>query len=236
MAGGNHNPKQAVVRTDVERIVRQVLAEIAGGKPVAQSSATSNGAGDLVVSKRVVSLADVEGRLTGVTRVIVERGAVFTPAARDELKQHGVSIASAVRAGIKQAKLRIGLAAAETKYDAKAFIAALATDGFEVETLKENCLPGTIDKLCCRVKHDGVGLLITSSAAAALCLANRQSGVRAALAVNVAAVEGAVSAIGANLLVVDPAGKSLFELRQIVRQWLRGGRPACPAALETLLG
>jgi hypothetical protein len=41
----------------------------------------------LVLTSKVVSLAEVEGKLKDVSRLVVTRGAVFTPTARDELRK-----------------------------------------------------------------------------------------------------------------------------------------------------
>ncbi len=182
MAPGAFNSKQA----DVERIVRQVLAELAGRDAGTAVPASS----DLVVTGRVVSLADLEGRLSGVTRVVVERGAVFTPAARDELNGRGVTVASAVRGNEPTtANDTISLGCVETKYDAEPLVAAVTKDGIRVERITETDLSAMVDTLCERAMNRGFGLLITGLAAAAVCLANRQTGVRAAAANDVATLE-----------------------------------------------
>ena len=49
------------------------------------------------------------------------------------------------------------------------------------------------------------GVLLTSQAAAAVCLANRRRGVRATMGYSLASAAAATAAIGANLLVLDPA-------------------------------
>lgn len=67
-----------------ERIVREVLrrlAEMGIGVTAAPSEAA-----ELVLADRVVALATLAGRLTGVQRVVVGMRAVVTPAARDELR------------------------------------------------------------------------------------------------------------------------------------------------------
>ena len=69
-----------------------------------------------------------------------------------------------------------------------------------------------------------MGVLLTGEAAAALCLANRRRGIRAALGSSVASIETAIASIGANLLIIDPAGQSAFVLRQLLRTWTRGRR------------
>ena len=69
------------------------------------------------------------------------------------------------------------------------------------------------------------GNLITDIPAAAVCLANRQRGVRAALGYSLAAVSEAVNMIAANLLVIDPRSRSLHEMRRFTRELVRAGRP-----------
>jgi len=71
--------------------------------------------------------------------------------------------------------------------------------------------------------------------AAAVALANRKPGVRAALVCNVAEIDRAAGSLSPNLLVIDPLGRSVFELRGLVRHWLRHPEPACPAALAQYL-
>jgi hypothetical protein len=46
----------------------------------------------MTVTDRVVALSAIEGRLDGVRRVVVDRRAVVTPAARDALKEKGVEL------------------------------------------------------------------------------------------------------------------------------------------------
>jgi ribose 5-phosphate isomerase RpiB len=227
MAGGGANTRQ---RAAIERLVRQVIAELqAGAKQTAAS-------GELVLSGRVVTLADVEGRLNGVTRVVVERGAVFTPSARDELRHKGVTIASAVRPAKRLQNRRVAIAVSETRFEPAALVAALATEKIEIERLPNVGLVMVVDEMCDTVVKSGIpGVLLTERAAGALCLANRQRGVRAALATNASAVSEVLRDVAANLLVVDPRGKSTFELRQIVRQLVHHSG-ACPTDLAARLG
>ena len=63
---------------DVERVVREVLAELgAVGESRAQEC---HNTGDLVVNARVVTMAEVAGRLESARRLVVPRKAVVTPA------------------------------------------------------------------------------------------------------------------------------------------------------------
>jgi hypothetical protein len=228
-----HSIANSSRRKDVECIVRQVLAELGG----AGRSASTNGesGGELVLISKVVSLAQLEDRLGGVSRVVVPRGAVFTPAARDLLRKHQVAIASAVAADEATSPL-LALAVAESNFRVSPLVAALAAEGMSLERVSPSGLLEVIDELCDRVARRGqLGLLLTGQTAAALCLANRQRGVRAGLGTSVEAVVKTVETIAATLLVIDPERMSLFELRRMASEFARLGRQSCPQALRERL-
>lgn len=214
-------------RAEVERIVRAVLSEL-NVPPRYTRPAESNERDSertLVLISKVVSLAEVEGKLKDVSRLVVPRGAVFTPSARDELRRFAVAVASATGAP-QAAKLKVVLATAETSFDPAALVAALIGEGTVVERLPQGELTTAVDTLTRKVVVDKqLGLLITDMPAAALCLTNRQRGVRAVLAHSLAAVSEAVDMIAANLLVIDPRSRSLYELRRLTRELIRAGRP-----------
>lgn len=233
--GGNHQRAQA----DIERIVRQVLAELTSGSkasailPAEQALRTGD---ELAVDRKVVSLADVEGRLKGVTRVVAPRGAVFTPAARDELRKYGVTVASAVTAKSAAPVRRVLLGVAESAYEPASLAAALTAEGIGVERLPKVGLTSVVDELSEQIFKSGErGLLITTHTAVAVCLANRHHGVRAVLGGSARATADAVAAVGANLVVVDANGKSLFELRSMTRHLVQGAG-ICPPAWKDRLG
>lgn len=232
--GGNNK----LAQVDIERIVRQVLAELMGSTPqaatFAEQSARPND--ELAIDRKVVSLADVEGRLKGVTRVVAPRGAVFTPAARDELRKHGVAVASTATATHAATARRVLLAVVENVYEPASLTAALTAEGIGVERLPKVELTGVVDQLSEQIFTSGErGLLITAHTAAAVCLANRHHGVRAVLGNSARATAEAVTAVGANLLVIDATGKSLFELRSMTRHLVLG-QSVCPPAWKDRLG
>jgi len=213
---------------EVEQIVRAVLSELNGSSASGARSAESDRQETertLVLTSKVVSLAEVEGKLKDVSRLVVPRGAVFTPAARDELRKFAVAVASATD-GKTSARVRLVLTAAETKFEPTALAAALAGEGIAVDRVAAGDLTSAVDTLTRKVVVDKLlGLLITDMPAAALCLANRQRGVRAALGHSLAAVIEAVNMIAANLLVIDPRSRSVYELRRFTRELIRSGRP-----------
>ena len=81
-----------------------------------------------------------------------------------------------------------------------------------IEQLARSGLASVIEELGDEVRKGGkLGLLITGAVDLALCLANRRAGVRAVRGAESECVRRAVESIGANLLVLDLAGKSLFQ-------------------------
>lgn len=230
----------------IETIVREVLARL-GGSPI--KSAAQNGAiaarekpqaaataGSVVhLSDRVISLATLKGKLDGRRVISVDRGTIVTPMAKDFLRESGVSIriAGAAQRGSSASSVRLVLGVAETSFEPAALVARLSA---AVEQVARIGLVGVVDELSARVRLGGErGVLLTGEPEAALCLANRASGVRAARAGCVASVRAGREAIGANLLVIDPAGKSGHEIERIVAEFCRGSCD-CPEKFRSKLG
>ncbi len=232
MANTANNSNQ---RAAVEQIVREVLAELRAASPSKARGIPSPGIPDraLTLTTKVITAATLEGRLTAGVQLIVPRGAIFTPAARDELKKFQVTIASAVNTSQSATKQHLYLAA-HGKYDASPLAAGLAADNLDVLRAKGVDLPAIISELAPKLSTTR-GLVVTDAAAAAVALANRKSGVRAALVCNTAEIDRAAGSLSPNLLVIDPLGRSVFELRGLVRHWLRHPEPACPAVLAQYL-
>jgi len=233
---------------DIERIVRDVVQRLAAHEP--QPSATVKGpttaapaatkgsnAPELVVSDRVVTLQTLEGQLAGVRRVVLRPDAVVTPSVRDELIRHNVMVVRGTtsrQSCPRPAPLVVGTAA--TDRDPEAWVKAAEQSVGAARRLATGELTAVVEELVGAVTSAPVlAVLLTGQPAAALCLANRYAGVRAAWGTDQRAVKHAVDSIGANVLVVDPAGRSLFEIGTIVRQFAEGGPRECPAAYRGIL-
>lgn len=72
----------------VERIVLEVIRRLGLLASPSQHRATS----ELALGERVITMRLVEGRLSGVNRLIVANRAVVTPSVRDELKQRNIEL------------------------------------------------------------------------------------------------------------------------------------------------
>lgn len=233
---------------EIERVVREVIASLAAAQPKAekkqpvaeskqpptvapQQPTTDQQPSTLTLSSRVVTMNDVANRLDGVRRVSVASKAIVTPAVVDLLIRRGIVLERTDTKENRPASIRLSLASMGIEFDPAALNGVLAREGFRTDHTTFDCLIKANDRLAEDIlQPDTLGVLLTRHVAAALCLANRHSGVRAAADVSAAA------AIGANVLIVDPRELSFFRLKQIVADFGRGGVRPCPKPLSERLG
>jgi ribose 5-phosphate isomerase RpiB len=231
-------------QVDIERIVREVMRRL----EVPQSA--GDGAGTeirtppepkpdnskLRLSGRVVTLASLDGRLAGVRQVIVAKGTVVTPAVRDELRKKKIKLEFSDnnhRANVSAGGVLLGIV--EGSFDAAALLRAISAEVGETQRIEGSCWIEITRQMTEAIAGEAkCGVLVTCRATAAVCLANRRPAIRAALGAGTASVKDAMETIGANLLVVDPASNSLYELRGMVREFV-GGCHECPDRLKTVL-
>jgi hypothetical protein len=239
---------------DIERVVREVLAELGAApealavKPQAAGNSAPGQASSereavqsdqpftLTVATRVVTMNDVAGRLDSIRRLVVSREAIVTPAVRDDLLRRGIALEFAKSPGGAAATIQLALMTSRTDFDPTPLIAALAREGFRVAQSASDCLISAADQLAAEiVQPDTLGVLLSRHAAAGLCLANRLRGVRAIGGIDAPAVAAASAAVGANLLVVDPRAGTFFQLKQAITEFARGGVRLCPSVFRERL-
>jgi hypothetical protein len=249
---------------DIERVVREVLAELSiAQKASPQTETKPRGLGtsapsaaqqapetkpqhpispppsntDLLLTSRVVTMTELLGRLDAARRVVVPRNAIVTPAVRDELIRRGIALEYADSVNGRPATaVRLVIVTTGTDFDPAALVAGLAREGLKIDHSALDCLIATTDQLAAEVaKPDTLGLALTRHVAAGLCLANRLAGVRAVTGADAPAVATAAAAVGANLLVVDPLAGTFFQLKQMVTEFCRSGARPCPAVFRARL-
>ncbi len=232
-----------VTAAEIDRIVREVLNRLAPTDAAAltkQDNPTATTPGSLFIAGRVVTVNDLDGRLEGIRTVLLAPRAVVTPAARDLLRQRGVTLASHLPTAASQsnrfALSIVVLGVAETSFEPAQLVQTLAQSQVSVERLAKTGLATVVEESADHVARSGkLAMLLTGQPLAGAALANRHRGVRAACAADVATVARAIREIGVNFLAVDPAGVSFFALRQLVREFALGGARACPMALQPQL-
>jgi hypothetical protein len=119
----------------------------------------------------------------------------------------------------------------------RAALRAVARDGGGPEPLPdcdgEPCAWVCRVAECLRQGRCRAAVLFCSDPGLACCLANKVPGVRAAAVGTVGQAARALARLGANLLVVEAAGRTYFECRQILRLCRAGA--ACPPEVAGVL-
>ncbi len=237
------------LEVDIDEIVRQVIAQLSGNdtaapkkssetnqQTVAPPKSSQPPTGQLEITERLVTLATLENRLTDIRHVVLRRGAVVTPAARDVLRDRGIGLSytSATNAA-STATIVLGVAElTETgnKPVATALVDALVRDGVAVERIAATGLASVVSELADHASRGGrPTILLTSRPDAAVCLANRVPGVRAVGGPDVQALRRAMTDVAANLLALDPA-VAAPAFRRLISEFLAGWPRRVPAVLD----
>jgi hypothetical protein len=222
----------------VDRIVSQVLARLGGTAgfvaPESKTPALAP-AGELILNDHVVSAASLLNQLGGVQRVVVSARSVVTPAARDLLKEKNVILVRTLQSTMR-GNARLVMAATSARFDSNGLVRALAQRNVHVQLIAAIGLTEVIRHLTVEIgEHEKLGVLLTDRVAAALCLANRQRGVRAAAVANRGELNEALREIGANLLVVDISRRSMLEAQRIAEAFSAAPAQQCPAEFKAVL-
>jgi hypothetical protein len=201
--------------------------------PASQSKAKNDrNATDLVVEGRVVSLATIGDRLPGKKRLVVSAGAVVTPSVRDELRKRGVQLERAGDAVSPAAPTTCFLVLVSSSTPAAQRLASQASQ-LGCESVECSDLQAAAAQFSEQLgQTDAKGIWLSEEPLLAACLANRDRQVRASVANDLTQVQAARSAIGTNLVVVDPRRVTEFQWKQIVAELGRSSPNECPEVLR----
>lgn len=223
--------------TTIDRIVAGVLHQLAGGGDDAPSGITAetrSGGGraeKVSITENVVTAEVLLAHANGDARVAVRDKAIVTPAAWDAARERGVEIVrvSASAAARRDAK-RVpdnGQRGAATN-GLPQLIVVHSTDvvervweeirgGWQRELLScpDDAAAQAISAIC-RGETSTVAILATQTHRAA-CLANRNEKVKAVAIRDAGDVRTIRKQLRANVWCLDPAGRSWFELRTLLR-------------------
>lgn len=215
-------PDLDAIRT-VDEAVRSVLG-------LNRKPAPAIDIADAVFAERLFSLRHAEALGSGTRELKVAPGTVITPLAQHELKQRGVAVRFVSRSEINQARREGEWAfAVESQSGVVSALRRGLLDGSESWIEAEGLLallewlPGADDR---------GGVFLTDNIAVAVWQACQKKGIRAASAETCEGVDRAVRQLGLNLLVVEPAGKSIALMKQLCGTVRKGGAPRIPAELK----
>lgn len=194
--------------------------------------------GQLRIDSRVITLETISGQLNGIRELIVRQGAIVTPAVKDRLRESKIAISVAPQGGNAAARTaQVVLGTTEPAVEVSSIAAQLGKMGAAVQQVARTGLKNVIQEMCDAVGRGGqLGIVCTSRVTAAICLANRVPGVRAAQAGDGQTVEQIIRDVGANLLVLDCSNSSSHSLCTLAERFVAPGMRRCPSELENALG
>lgn len=199
---------------------------------------------------RLLSEDDLRRHLTSQTEILLALRTVVTPLALDHLRDKRVRIrrqeasangSSNGRAGSVSDRSSWGYAQETNDALVRTVIAALQREGISLielpgatplEWARRVAGSQTSEGLKTSEVYAGA-VIFSGNAGLASCIANKVPGVRAVAVTTPAQVKHAKGALAPNLVAVEMPGRTLHELRQIVR--LAVGQGPCPASVAKVL-
>lgn len=220
----------------LEAMVRQVLERLGAHQHTSQAAASSSKPVTVPVqpinhanqqlNARVIGTRELEQVKTETKRVIVQRGTVVTPAARDWLREKKIELAwvtsgnaskpqqnggKTVVSAAKPAIRQIVLGQAAARFEATALVRQLEARGYAVQRLAHAGLEQVTRELAATAAFDGTpAVLLTDQPWAAVVAANRNPSARAAWVRDRRETIAALREMNLNLAIVSVAGQSPF--------------------------
>jgi uncharacterized protein YgbK (DUF1537 family) len=207
----------------IEQIVAEVMRRLMPTASSAPASFETNSRQSAELADSIITADVLAEKVADRKNVVVGARAIVTPSARDWLRHnnveliHGVADTSA-SAEMKSDKLVITHSTSQTIDRVMEEAGRQSNGGWNrqsVETADE-AVKKSIGEL--RRESSRVIVVLTSEPEVAACLANRNEKVKAAVVADAAAVARVKSGLDGNVFVINPAGRSFFELRNILRQ------------------
>ncbi|MBI1830097.1 MAG: hypothetical protein HYR84_01440 [Planctomycetes bacterium] len=190
--------------------------------------------GVLCWPKKLLSAEDLRRHLTSQREVLVLPKTVITPLAADELKAKGVRVRFQATNGAEESKAPANAwAYAMDKPDATvaSAVQALGRDGIVLAQV-DFTDPRRFAQWIVSERRGGIAFC--GDPATLCCIANKIAGVRAAAVVSVAQIVGIKKRLAANVFAIEPAGRTFFEVRQMLKAIVTGDSN-CPAEIAKVL-
>ncbi|HEV3080488.1 MAG TPA: RpiB/LacA/LacB family sugar-phosphate isomerase [Gemmataceae bacterium] len=189
---------------------------------------------------RLLCAEDLRRALNGHRELILSPRTVVTPLAAEELRSRGVQLTR--QEDVKQPgpAASWGYTCDRPEPVVQSAVKSLERDGAALKELR----PPSDASLCrwaaavakCVAKTEcKAGIVFCQDAGLLCCVANKFAGLRAVPVASAAQAARATRALGANLIAIEVAGRTFFEIRQILRTVCVPGEPACPAEVACTL-
>ncbi len=205
----------------IERIVAEVMGKLRPAQTNALSSVESKTESRFRLSENIITADLLAESAVGQSIVEVSSRAIVTPSARDWLKQNRIELTRGTTAKASSSqRMSDWLLVVQTAGEA---VEAVLDDagrsgsiGSDRNTASDAA--SAVKVAVAAVDRGGKCVVFSAEPEIVACLANRNEKVRAAVVADAAAVDRVKSVLDGNTFVVDPKGRSFFELRNLLRR------------------
>ena len=193
------------------------------------------------MGRPVVTAIMLEDLRREQAEIRLRKDALITPAARDWLKEHPVPVIWEEPGASDGGTLAVVMDAALPEM--RLMRTMLDRRGGLADVIEPNGgRAGIIDatrRLCRRIagKEVAKGVVFVQDGAAPVCIANKHRGIRAALGVNVPAVEEACRQLAINVLVIEYPAQTTYMMRQMIERFMAdraAAKPETASAIEAI--
>lgn len=181
--------------------------------------------------KKLLSADDLRLHLTNQRELQLLPRTIITPLAVDELKAKGIRVVwqvspvmSAANGGVESNRWFY----AQEKHDTmiSSVLQALSREGIVLSPLETMPGPWVVRFAELILANHAGGVAMVREPGLICCIANKVAGIRAASVHDVPQVASVKKSMGANLFAMDGAGKTFFEVRQMLRT-ITASAPTC---------
>jgi len=193
------------------------------------------------MSRPVVTALMLNDLLRTGAEIVLQKGSLITPAARDWFKEHAVPVTWLEGANGRGGRLAVVM---DTKLpEMRAVRTMLDRTGGLAEVIEpaagRGSLASATRRLCGMIARREVarGVVFAQDGAVPVCVANKHVGVRAALGMNVPMVEEACRELAINVLVIEYPSQTPYLMRQMIQRLTAGHsvpRPELAAAIASI--
>jgi hypothetical protein len=189
---------------------------------------------------RLVCADDLRRSLNGHRELVILPRAVVTPLAAEELRARGVLITRQEPQTQPTAPGTWGYIQDRPEPLVQSAVKSLERDGVPLKELhvpaeSSACRWAAAVAQCVAGGECTGGVVFCQDAGLVCCVVNKFAGLRAVAVASAAQAGRAMAALGANVIAVELAGRTFYEIRQVLRTVCLPGAPVCPPGIACTL-
>lgn len=206
--------------TLIDEIVTRVLRELGAGTAAAAPSVPTEVAApaEITMAANVITGETIRQSAGTTRRIRVAARAILTPTARDFIRERGIEVVRAPAAA-RPVAASCQVIVTSAPPQVAAALAALRSGGFHLDERLLGSAQEAADQSVSALSRGEAAIVVvlTGEPERVACLANRNGAVRGAPVRDGGMLAALRASFDPNLFTIDPAGRSQFDLRQLLK-------------------